>query len=141
AGLRSGQNRGCQRHCTTPSGGIDPDSEHPRLRTRASLEPVNTRFTAIHASWTTPSAAGASTYSRAILRNPESKRPTSSRNALSFLDLRACRSLGRCFTSPACSWPPVRPTAAKHAGRGSAPFLAHSGDVLDQRGELARAQL
>jgi hypothetical protein len=41
---------------------------------------------------------------------------------------------------PGSGWPPVRPTAAKHAGRGSAPFLAHTGDVLDQRRELARAQ-
>jgi hypothetical protein len=57
------------------------------------------------------------------------------------LVLHACRSLGRCFTGTACSWPPGRPTAAKHAGRRISPlFLAHSGDVLDQRRELARAQ-
>lgn len=33
--------------------------------------------------------------------------------------VRACRSLGGCVTSTACSGPPVRP--AEHAGRGSAP--------------------
>jgi hypothetical protein len=36
-----------------------------------------------------------------------------------LLQIRACRSLGGCVTSTACSGPPVRP--AEHAGRGSAP--------------------
>ena len=38
---------------------------------------------------------------------------------LRVLPVRACRSLGGCVTSTACSGPPVRP--AEHAGRGSAP--------------------
>lgn len=54
---------------------------------------------------------------------------------LSWPRVGACRSLGGCVTSTACSGPPVRP--AEHAGRGSAPrSLAHSGCVPDQCREL-----
>ena len=63
-------------------------------------------------------------------------------------NVRACRSLGGCVTSTACSWPPVRPTAAKHAGRGSAPrssriqetFLTSAVSRRELKGTLSRAE-
>jgi hypothetical protein len=60
--------------------------------------------------------------------------------------VRACRSLGGCVTSTACSAPPVRP--ADNAGRGSAPrssrmqetFLTSAVRWRETQGTLPRAQ-